>query len=308
MNSLDNHLVISAAVAHALDAGDPVVALESTIITHGMPHPRNLETALAVEAEIVSRGAIPATIAILEGKIHIGLERHELESLAVAKEVLKLSRADLAYAVACGKNGSTTVAATMMAAQMVGISVFATGGIGGVHMGAEESFDISADLSEFARTNVIVVCAGPKAILDLNKTLEVLETNGIPVIGYQSDTLPAFWTRSSSINVPIRMNSALEIARHAATRQQLGIDGGTLIANPVPREFEIPGSVIASIIEQALNDADKLGVSGKEVTPYLLSRMLELSDGKSLETNIELVLNNARLASDIAVELKKLAT
>ncbi len=285
-----------------------MVALESTIITHGMPHPRNLETALAVEAEIVSRGAVPATIAILEGKIHVGLERHELEALAVAKNVLKLSRADLAYAVASGKNGSTTVAATMMAAEMAGISVFATGGIGGVHQGAEDSFDISADLSEFARTNVIVVCAGPKAILDLPKTMEVLETNGVPVVGYQTDTLPAFWSRNSSMDVPIRLDSALEIARHSITRQQLGINGGTLIANPVPQEFEIPGSVINSIIERALKDADQLGVSGKDVTPYLLSRMLELSDGKSLETNIELVLNNARLASDIAVEMGKLGS
>ncbi|NKB51180.1 MAG: pseudouridine-5-phosphate glycosidase [Rhizobiaceae bacterium] len=299
---------MSDAVARALEGGDPVVALESTIITHGMPHPRNLETALAVEAEIVSRGAVPATIAILEGKIHVGLERHELEALAVAKNVLKLSRADLAYAVASGKNGSTTVAATMMAAEMAGISVFATGGIGGVHQGAEDSFDISADLSEFARTNVIVVCAGPKAILDLPKTMEVLETNGVPVVGYQTDTLPAFWSRNSSMDVPIRLDSALEIARHSITRQQLGINGGTLIANPVPQEFEIPGSVINSIIERALKDADQLGVSGKDVTPYLLSRMLELSDGKSLETNIELVLNNARLASDIAVEMGKLGS
>ncbi|MEP1208316.1 MAG: pseudouridine-5'-phosphate glycosidase [Rhizobiaceae bacterium] len=297
---------MSAAVADALAARKPVVALESTIITHGMPHPHNLETALAVEAEISARGAVPATIAVLDGKIHVGLEQQQLEALAVAEDVLKLSRADLAYAVAGGKNGSTTVAATMMAAEMAGISVFATGGIGGVHQGAEQSFDISADLGEFTRTNVIVVCAGPKAILDLNKTMEVLETNGVPVIGYQCDSLPAFWSRSSEISVPIRLDSAAEIARHALSRDQLGIEGGTLIANPVPQEFEIPADVIADIIDQALRDADRLGVTGKEVTPYLLSRMLELTNGKSLDTNVQLVLNNARLAADIAVELSNL--
>lgn len=306
MSSLDNHLVISSTVADALNAGKPVVALESTIITHGMPHPQNLETARQVESEIQSCGATPATIAVLNGKIHVGLERHELESLAVADDVLKLSRADLAYAVASGRNGSTTVAATMMVAQMAGLSVFATGGIGGVHKGAEESFDISADLGEFTRTNVIVICAGPKAILDLNKTMELLETNGVPVIGYQCDTLPAFWSRDSEISVPIRLDSAAAIARHALTRDQLGIIGGTLIANPVPHDFEIPSSVIATIIEQALGDAERLGVAGKEVTPYLLSRMLELTDGKSLQTNVELVLNNARLAAEIAVELNTL--
>ena len=306
MSSLDKHLVMSAAVAEALAAGRPVVALESTIITHGMPHPRNLETALAVEAEILARGATPATIAVLNGKIHVGLEHSELQDLAVTEDVLKLSRADLAYAVASGKNGSTTVAATMMAAEMAGIAVFATGGIGGVHQGAEESFDISADLSEFARTNVIVVCAGPKAILDLNKTMEVLETNGVPVVGYQCDNLPAFWSRHSDISVPIRLNSAAEIATHAAAREELGINGGTLIANPVPLEHEIPAPVIATVIEQALSDADRLGVTGKEVTPYLLSRMLELTDGKSLETNVQLVLNNARLSADIAVEMNSL--
>ena len=307
MKSLDQHLVVSPAVAAALNNGAPVVALESTIITHGMPHPRNLETALAVEAEIFNRGATPATIAVLNGKIHIGLERKVLERLAVATDVLKLSRADLAYAVAGGRNGSTTVAATMMAAEMAGISVFATGGIGGVHKGAEESFDISADLGEFARTNVIVVCAGPKAILDLGKTMEVLETNGVPVVGFQCDRLPAFWSRDSELAVPIRMESATEIASHAVTRLELGIEGGTLIANPVPQEFEIPTRVIADIFDLALKDADRLGVTGKEVTPYLLSRMLELTEGKSLETNIELVLNNARLAADIAVELSGMA-
>jgi pseudouridine-5'-phosphate glycosidase len=294
---------LSEAVAAALAAGQPVVALESTIITHGMPYPRNLETALAVEAEIVTRGAVPATIAVLNGKIHVGLDRQQLEGLAIAKNVMKLSRADFAYAVSSGSTGSTTVAATMIAAELAGISVFATGGIGGVHRGAESSFDISADLYEFPQTNVMVVCAGPKAILDLNKTMEVLETNGVPVIGYSTDCLPAFWSRQSDIAIPLRMDSATDIARHATTRWQLGIKGGTLIANPVLQEYEIPASVIATVIDQALHDADRLGVSGKEVTPYLLSRMFELTDGKSLETNIQLVLNNARLAADIAVAL-----
>ena len=303
MQALNQHLSLSEPVATALANGKPVVALESTIITHGMPHPRNLETALAVESEIKANGAEPATIAVLNGKIHIGLERQQLEDLAVAQDVMKLSRADLAYAVSSGRNGSTTVAATMIAAKLAGISVFATGGIGGVHQGAETSFDISADLHEFPQTNVIVVCAGPKAILDLNKTMEVLETNGVPVIGFRSDCLPAFWSRQSDIAVPLRMDSAAEIAQHAAIRWQLGVEGGTLIANPVPQEYEIPAPVIATIIEQALSDADQLGVTGKEVTPYLLSRMFELTQGKSLETNIQLVLNNARLAADIAIEL-----
>ena len=305
MQALNPHLSLSEPVAAALAAGRPVVALESTIITHGMPHPRNLETALAVEAEIRAQGAEPATIAVLEGKIHVGLDQTQLEALAVAKDVMKLSRADLAYAVASGRTGSTTVAATMIAAQLAGIFVFATGGIGGVHQGAETSFDISADLYEFPQTDVVVVCAGPKAILDLNKTMEVLETNGVPVIGYSTDCLPAFWSRESDITVPLRMDSADEIARHTALRRQLGIQGGTLIANPVPQEYEIPAPVIASIIEQALSDADQQGVTGKDVTPYLLSRMFELTEGKSLETNIQLVLNNARLAAQIALELAK---
>lgn len=305
MQALNQHLSLSEPVAAALAAGKPVVALESTIITHGMPHPRNLETALAVEAEIKALGAEPATIAVLDGKIHVGLDRQQLEDLSVATDVMKLSRADLAYAVANGSNGSTTVAATMIAAQLAGIRVFATGGIGGVHQGAESSFDISADLYEFPQTDVIVVCAGPKAILDLNKTMEVLETNGVPVIGYKADFLPAFWSRQSDINVPLRMDTAADIARHAAIRWQLGIHGGSLVANPVPQEYEISAPVIANIIDQALSDADQLGVTGKEVTPYLLSRMFELTDGKSLETNIQLVLNNARLAAEIALELAK---
>ena len=305
MKSLNSHLELSEPVAAALEENAPVVALESTIITHGMPYPRNLETALSVESEIEQRGAVPATIAVLEGKIHVGLSRTQLEQLAKAQDVMKLSRADLAYAVAGGHNGSTTVAATMIAAELAGIAVFATGGIGGVHRGAETSFDISADLNEFPQTNVVVVCAGPKAILDLNKTMEVLETNGVPVIGYQTDCLPAFWSRQSDITVPLRLDRAEDIANQTSVRQQLGIKGGTLVANPVPQEYEISAPVIANVIDRALSDADQLGISGKEVTPYLLSRMFELTEGKSLETNVQLVLNNARLAADIAVALTK---
>ncbi len=298
-------LSIATPVAKALQSGQPVVALESTIITHGMPYPRNLETAQAVEDEIRQRGAVPATIAVFEGQIHIGLSAEQLEWLALAKDVMKLSRADLAFAVSKGRTGSTTVAATMVAAQQAGIRVFATGGIGGVHRGAESSFDISADLEEFSQTEVIVVCAGAKAILDLNKTLEVLETNGVPVIGYDCDQLPAFWSRDSGLAAPLRLDTAQEIADHARVRHQLGLTGGTLITNPVPHQYEIPSDVISTIIDQALQDADEQGVKGKEVTPFLLSRMLELTDGKSLETNIQLVLNNARLAADIAIAMKQ---
>lgn len=298
-------LSIATPVAKALQSGQPVVALESTIITHGMPYPRNLETAQAVEDEIRQRGAVPATIAVFEGQIHIGLSAEQLEWLALAKDVMKLSRADLAFAVSKGRTGSTTVAATMVAAQQAGIRVFATGGIGGVHRGAESSFDISADLEEFSQTEVIVVCAGAKAILDLNKTLEVLETNGVPVIGYGCDQLPAFWSRDSGLAAPLRLDTAQEIADHARVRHQLGLTGGTLITNPVPHQYEIPSDVISTIIDQALQDADEQGVKGKEVTPFLLSRMLELTDGKSLETNIQLVLNNARLAADIAIAMKQ---
>jgi len=298
-------LSIATPVAKALQSGQPVVALESTIITHGMPYPRNLETAQAVEDEIRQRGAVPATIAVFEGQIHIGLSAEQLEWLALAKDVMKLSRADLAFAVSKGRTGSTTVAATMVAAQQAGIRVFATGGIGGVHRGAESSFDISADLEEFSQTEVIVVCAGAKAILDLNKTLEVLETNGVPVVGYGCDQLPAFWSRDSGLAAPLRLDTAQEIADHARVRDQLGLTGGTLITNPVPQQYEIPSDVISTIIDQALQDADEQGVKGKEVTPFLLSRMLELTDGKSLETNIQLVLNNARLAADIAIAMKQ---
>lgn len=303
MQHNQKNLVLSPPVEEALKTARPVVALESTIITHGMPYPQNLETAQAVEQMVRNTGATPATIAVLNGKIHIGMEADQLESLARGENVMKLSRADFAFAVAQEKTGSTTVAATMMAAQMAGIAVFATGGIGGVHRGADQSFDISADLKELAETDVIVVCAGAKAILDLEKTLEVLETNGVPVFTYGSDELPAFWSRKSGLSSPLRLDSAAAVADHTRTRKAMNIKGGVLIANPVPKKDEIPQIEIAKYIEAALLEAEKNGVTGKQVTPYLLGKMFDLTGGKSLKTNIALILNNARLAAEIAVAL-----
>lgn len=295
----------STAVLAARDSGTPLVALESTIITHGMPWPQNVETARGVEAVIRAQGAEPATIAVIDGALHIGLEEVQLEALGQNQDVMKLSRADFAFAMAKGKTGSTTVAATMIAAQMAGIAVFATGGIGGVHKGAETSFDISADLLELAQTNVVVVCAGAKAILDLPKTLEVLETQGVPVIGYGVDELPAFWSRSSGLDAPLRLDTPEEIAQHTRMRLECGIKGGTLIANPVPATSEIPAQEINAHIAHALQEADDQGISGKNVTPFLLGRMVELTDGASLKTNIALIENNAALAGQIAVSLTK---
>jgi pseudouridine-5'-phosphate glycosidase len=296
--------VYSRAVATAKATGKPLVALESTIITHGMPWPQNVETARAVEAVVREEGAEPATMAVLDGTLHAGLEPVQLDRLAQTESVLKLSRADFAYALASGKTGSTTVAATMIAARLAGIEVFATGGIGGVHRGAESSFDISADLLELAQTDVIVVCAGAKAILDLPKTLEVLETQGVPVIGYGTDTIPVFWSRNSPLKAPIRLDTAQEVAAHAKMRTALGMKGGTLVTNPVPAADEIPADEIGQHIETALAEADAQGIAGKDVTPFLLGRMVELTKGRSLETNIALIKNNARIAARIAVALK----
>lgn len=293
----------SNAVAEALNAGRPVVALESTIITHGMPFPQNLDTAQRVEDVVRENGATPATIAVLDGELHIGLSDGTLEALAQAKDVMKLSRADFAFAMAQGRTGSTTVAATMMAAQLAGIHVFATGGIGGVHRGATESFDISADLEELARTGTIVVCAGAKAILDIEKTLEVLETKGVPVIGYRTDIVPAFWSRDSGHPAPLRLDTVADVATHARVRKRLGTTGGTLIANPVPQDAAMDRVEIDGFIRQALSDAQTAGVTGKAVTPFLLQRIFELSNGRSLETNIALVLSNATVAAQIAVAL-----
>jgi len=295
----------SPEVAEAVAQNAPVVALESTIITHGMPFPQNLNTARRVEAEIRAAGAVPATIAILEGRLHVGLTDGELETLAQASNVMKLSRADLAVALSTGRTGATTVAATMIAASLAGIGVFATGGIGGVHKGAEDSFDISADLMELAQTPVTVVAAGAKAILDLPKTLEVLETQGVPVIAYGQDAFPAFWSRDSGLAAPLRLDDPGQIAASAKMRARLGLPGGQLVANPIPAEAEISSTTLAPIIAQAQAEADAAGISGKSVTPFLLQRIFELTDGKSLEANIALVLNNARLGAAIARALVK---
>lgn len=297
-------LVYSPEVQAAIAAGKPVVALESTIVTHGMPYPDNVETARAVEAEIRSRGAVPATIAVLEGKIRVGLDAETLDRLGTMTGVMKLSRADLAFALATGRPGSTTVAATMICARLAGIDVFATGGIGGVHQGAEESFDISADLEELGRTSVIVVAAGAKAILDLPKTLEVLETKGVPVVGYRTDEFPAFWSRGSGLKAPLRLDSPEEIAAFQKARETIGIEGGMLIANPVPETDEIPAVRMQGFIAASLASAKQAGISAKQVTPYLLADMFERTAGSSLKTNIALVMNNARLAADVAKALK----
>ena len=294
-------------VAEALENGKPVVALESTIITHGMPWPGNRDMALNVEATIREAGAVPATIAVLNGSLRIGLTEAEVTELAQTQDAMKVSRADLAFAIAQGRTGATTVAATMMAAQIAGISVFATGGIGGVHRGAEESFDISADLDELGRTPVIVVCAGAKAILDIEKTMEVLETKGVPVVAYGQDHIPAFWSRDSGLKAPLRLDSPRDIARFELTRRLMGGHGGMLIANPVPAENEIPRERMEEHITEALIAAERDNITGKEVTPYLLDKIFQITEGVSLETNIALVLNNARLAAGIAVELAEAA-
>ncbi|WP_457583302.1 pseudouridine-5'-phosphate glycosidase [Ensifer canadensis] len=293
----------SDEVAAAKARGAPIVALESTIITHGMPYPGNLNMARSVEAIIRDQGAVPATIAVIHGVLHIGLDDAKLEELAKTEGAMKVSRADLAFAIAERRTGATTVAATMIAAARAGIRVFATGGIGGVHRGAELSFDISADLDELARTAVIVVCAGAKAILDIPKTLEVLETRGVPVVTYDSDVFPAFWSRDSGLKSPLMLNSPAAIANFQNMRELLGVDGGMLIANPVPAESEIAREEMEIYISRALDNAERDEISGKEVTPYLLDNLFHMTEGRSLETNIALVENNARLAGEIAVAL-----
>ena len=296
-------LTLSPEVASASAARTPLVALESTIITHGMPYPQNVETARLVEQDVRTAGATPATIAVMNGRIHIGLTDTQLTRLGQATDVMKLSRADLAICLAMGKTGATTVAATMICAHLAGIAVFATGGIGGVHRGAEGTFDISADLLELAQTPVTVVCAGAKAILDIPKTLEVLETHGVPVIAYGQDDLPAFWSRSSGLKAPLRMDTPARIAQSHRLRAQLGLPGGQMIANPIPAQDEIPRDVIVPFIEAALAEAQTKGIAAKAVTPFLLQRIFDLTQGRSLAANIALVRNNAQLAAAIAVAL-----
>ncbi|WP_198403490.1 pseudouridine-5'-phosphate glycosidase [Celeribacter ethanolicus] len=296
-------MMYAPEVAEALEAGRPVVALESTIITHGMPYPQNVETARMVEEDIRAAGATPATIAVLDGVLHIGLTDTQLTALGQATGVMKVSRADLPVCIARGATGATTVAATMIGAELAGIKVFATGGIGGVHRGAEQTFDISADLLELGETAVTVVAAGPKAILDIPKTLEVLETHGVPVIAYGQDDIPAFWSRASGLQAPLRMDSAEEIARAMHMRAAMGVKGGQLIANPIPEADEIPREVIMPFVETALKEAEEKSIHAKEVTPFLLQRIFELTEGASLTANIALVRNNARLAAEIAKAL-----
>ncbi len=292
--------LLSQEVKEALKNNSPVVALESTIITHGMPYPENVAMARSVEDDIRAAGATPATIAVLNGQLHVGLNADQIEALSTATAPLKLSRADMALAMVGEKTGGTTVAGTMIAASLAGISVFATGGIGGVHRGAELSFDISTDLQELAQTPVTVVAAGAKAILDLPKTLEVLETFGVPVIAYGQDELPAFWSRTSGLKAPLRLDHPEEIAKAHHMRAQLGLSGGQLIANPIPKEDEIPRDVLTPLIEKAIREAEAKAITAKEVTPFLLKTILDLTNGKSLVANKALVRNNARLAAEIA--------
>ncbi|HBS38933.1 MAG TPA: pseudouridine-5-phosphate glycosidase [Rhodobacteraceae bacterium] len=299
-------LTLSPEVQAAQSAQRPLVALESTIITHGMPWPENLKMAQDVEQCVRDYAAVPATIAVLDGRLCIGLTAAQLTRLAQTRDAAKLSRADLAACMATGGTGATTVAATMIGAARAGISVFATGGIGGVHRGAEHSFDISADLHELAQTPVTVVAAGAKAILDLPKTLEVLETLGVPVIAYGQDSLPAFWSAQSELPAPLRMDTPAQIARAHLMRHQLGLPGGQLIANPVPATEQINQIEMAPFIQTALADADQQGIVGKAVTPFLLQRIFDLTEGRSLTANIALVRSNARLAAEIAREINTL--
>lgn len=303
---MNKYLDISPEVQQALADGKPVVALESTIISHGMPYPKNVETAMLVEKTIRENGAVPATIAIIGGRLKAGLSPEEIEYLGKSgRKVAKVSRRDLAAIVARGADGATTVTTTMIIAHMAGIKVFATGGIGGVHRGAETTMDISADLEELASTPVMVVCAGAKSILDLGLTLEYLETKGVPVIGYGTDELPAFYTRSSGFGVDYRVDTPAQLAAMFKAQQELGMKGGMLVTNPIPEQYAMDKTVIDAAIEQAVAESKEQGIHGKETTPFLLARVVELTGGDSLESNIQLVLNNAIVASKTAAELCK---
>ncbi len=302
---MNRYIDMTPEVKEALETGKPVVALESTIISHGMPYPKNVQTAMAVENVIRENGAVPATIAIIKGRLKVGLTPDELEYFGKkGMAINKTSRRDIPMIVARGDDGATTVAATMIIASMAGIQIFATGGIGGVHRGAETTMDISADLDEFVKTPVMVICAGAKAILDLNLTMEYLETKGIPVYCYQTDELPAFYTRHSGIKAPFRADSPEELASIWNTKRELGIEGGFIVANPIPEQYSMDPVRINAAIDEAIAEMNKLGIHGKETTPYLLDKVQKLTGGDSLESNIKLVLNNAALAANIAKNLK----
>jgi len=299
-------LSFSEETAEARASGRPLVALESTIIAHGMPYPDNLSTALRAEEEVRKAGAVPATIAVVGGRLRVGLERKDIEFLATSREVVKASRRDLPGVMLAGGNASTTVASTMFIAARAGISVFATGGMGGVHRGAQESFDISADLPELGRTNIALVSSGVKAILDIGLTLEYLETLGVPVVGYGTDEFPAFYTRQSGFRVDLRLDSPAECARLLALKWRSGLEGGVLVANPVPEEYAMERELVEAAVEEAVAEAEREGVRGKELTPFLLARIKDITEGRSLAANTELVFSNARLASAIAKEFTAL--
>lgn len=300
---MKQYLTYTDEVKHALENNLPVVALETTIVSHGMPYPDNIEMAKTVEQIIRDQGAVPATIGIMDGKIKIGLNEEELEAFATRKDVEKVSRRDFAYILSSGKIGATTVAATMIAAELAGIKVFATGGIGGVHREGEVTWDVSADLTELAKTNVAVVCAGAKSILDIGRTLEYLETQGVPVVGYKTNTFPSFYARESAFEVDFRMDSPEEVAQMLKTKWELELNGGAIIANPVPEESAMNYEEIESYITKALEEAKTKNITGKDVTPFLLDRIKTLTEGKSLETNIALVYHNAEVAGKIAKAL-----
>ena len=305
--TLNKYLDIAPEVQKALDEGRPVVALESTIISHGMPYPQNVETALNVEKIIRENGAVPATIAVIGGRLKAGLSEAEIDYLGkTGAGVTKASRRDLPILVAEGKDGATTVTTTMIIAHMAGIQVFATGGIGGVHRGAQQTFDISADLEELAHTPVMVVCAGAKSILDLGLTLEYLETHGVPVIGYGTDELPAFYTRKSGFSVDYRIDTPEELAKAFYVKQDMGLGGGMLVTNPIPEEYSMDHEVINKAIDEAVKEAAEKGIHGKETTPFLLAKIKDITGGDSLNSNIQLVYNNAKLAAKTAAELCKL--
>ncbi|HSQ33476.1 MAG TPA: pseudouridine-5'-phosphate glycosidase [Peptostreptococcaceae bacterium] len=303
---LENYLEIHEEIKKSLRAGEPVVALESTIISHGMPYPQNVEMAKIVSKIVRDNGAIPATIAIIDGKLKVGLTDEEIELLATSKDVVKASRRDLPFIISKELTGATTVASTMIIAALAGIKVFATGGIGGVHRGAQQTFDISADLLELANTNVAVVCSGAKSILDIGLTLEYLETNGVPVIGYETDEFPAFYTRNSGFKVDYRVDSPKELARALKVKWDLNLKGGIVVGNPIPKEYEMDYNLINNAIQDALGEADEKNIYGKKVTPFLLDKIKTITCGKSLESNIKLVYNNSMIAAQLAKELSNL--